>query len=127
MEFKIGQKLKAIDVCAIKSDGRHALTIGKEYEIIGVYKKELSVIDDEGDEHSFDFEDLSDYFEVENKLDYDWQSIAKELAEALVDAKFVVGIESNLSNPKILLHQKSILAKIESALENYKKLTEQIS
>lgn len=64
-KIAVGDKLKAIDVCLMNTE-REALIIGKEYEVRERGKDEEGeyiLIYSEIGEHTFDIDELSEFFE----------------------------------------------------------------
>lgn len=66
MNYKAGDFVKCIKNCIMNSDKSIAITKGKKYKIIILDEgKWFWIIDDDGDEHKFEFDD--EYFEELNK------------------------------------------------------------
>lgn len=66
-KIAVGDKLKAIDVCLMDTE-KEALIIGKEYEVRERGKDEEGeyiLIYSEIGEHTFDIDELSEFFDVE--------------------------------------------------------------
>jgi|694.fasta_scaffold06641_31 hypothetical protein len=67
-QLEIGTILYAVQPCIMKTTGEKSLTIGKAYPITEFYRETpeeeemLVIIDDQEDEHCFDFYDLHKYF-----------------------------------------------------------------
>jgi len=66
--LKVGDKIKAIDPCYMNSDKTDlsSLTINKWYDLTYVSDYSIKVTDDDGHEHSFSKETLSEFFHVIN-------------------------------------------------------------
>jgi hypothetical protein len=69
--MKVGDKLIALDECVMTATGSKTLTIGNEYEVIQIYDDEFSIIDDEGDEHEFEYDDYQYFFELKHSIPTD--------------------------------------------------------
>lgn len=55
--MKPGDKLIAIDPCVMEYTNRPTLTVGKEYEVIGIKPDSFWIFDDDEDLHEFDLRD----------------------------------------------------------------------
>lgn len=55
--MKTGDKLIAIDPCVMEYTNRPTLTVGKEYEVMGIKPDSFCIIDDDEDLHEFDLAD----------------------------------------------------------------------
>jgi hypothetical protein len=69
--MKVGDKLIALDECVMTATGSKTLTIGNEYEVIQIYDDEFSIIDDEGDEHEFEYDGYQYFFELKHSIPTD--------------------------------------------------------
>lgn len=65
--MKVGDKLIAIDECKMDGTERKTLTIGKEYAVTYLYDEEFTVLDDENEQHFFEYSDYKDFFRLENE------------------------------------------------------------
>lgn len=65
--------LIAKDPCVMIDTGKPTLTVGKEYTPTHIYQKGFSIIDDNGDAHSFGFKG-NKYFEPEELSVYEKRS-----------------------------------------------------
>ena len=55
--MKTGDKLIAIDPCVMEYTNRPTLTVGKEYEVVGIKPDSFCIIDDDEDLHEFNLGD----------------------------------------------------------------------
>ena len=79
--MKAGDRLRACDPCIIENDGKPDLTVGCIYTVRGVDNEDKTffIIDDDEEEHWFDIEGMSTFFEF--VVDKSAADEAKELVE----------------------------------------------